>query len=133
MNLSSGFIVRPVATVMMIIAVTLLGVAGYTQLPVAALPTVDTPTIQVTASLPGADPQTMVSSVVTPLERQFGQIAGLQQMTSSAGTGPLHDANRLHLPGQAEPPGFVPAEESGLEEHGPCGAMSRLSLVVGLR
>jgi len=89
MNLSSGFIRRPIATIMLMVAVSLLGVASYRQLPVAALPTVDTPTIQVTASLPGADPQTMASSVVTPLERWFGQIPGLQTMTSSAGTGTM--------------------------------------------
>ncbi len=89
MNLSSGFIRRPVATTMLMVAVVLLGAAGYLQLPVAALPTVDTPTIQVTAQLPGADPQTVVSSLVTPLERQFGEIAGLQSMTSSAGTGTM--------------------------------------------
>lgn len=66
--------VRPIATIMLMIAISALGLASYRRLPVAALPTVDTPTIQVTASLPGADPQTMVASVVTPLERQFGQI-----------------------------------------------------------
>lgn len=72
---------------MMMIAVCASGILSYRRLPVAALPTVDVPTIQVTTSLPGADPQTMVASVVTPLERQFGQIPGLQQMTSSASTG----------------------------------------------
>ena len=87
MSLSSGFIKRPIATIMLMIAISAIGVVSYRRLPVAALPTVDTPTIQVTASLPGADPQTMVASVVTPLERQFGQIPGLQQMTSSASTG----------------------------------------------
>jgi hydrophobe/amphiphile efflux-1 (HAE1) family protein len=89
MIFSSPFIARPVATIMLMVAVVLLGIAGYMQLPVAALPTVDTPTIQVTAGLPGADPQTMASSVVTPLERQFGEIAGLQQMTSNAGAGTM--------------------------------------------
>ena len=87
MNLSAGFIRRPIATIMLMIAVCALGILSYRRLPVAALPTVDTPTIQVTTALPGADPQTMVASVVTPLERQFGQIPGLQQMTSSASTG----------------------------------------------
>ena len=87
MNLSAGFIRRPVTTTMLMVAVCAIGVMAYRRLPVAALPTVDTPTIQITSSLPGADPQTMVASVVTPLERQFGQIPGLQQMTSSASTG----------------------------------------------
>jgi multidrug efflux pump subunit AcrB len=87
MNLSSGFIRRPIATSLLMVAVVALGVIGYLQLPVAALPNVDFPTIQVTAQLPGADPQTTASTVATPLERQFGQIPGITQMTSSSGTG----------------------------------------------
>jgi HAE1 family hydrophobic/amphiphilic exporter-1 len=87
MNLSQSFIRRPIATLMLMVGITLLGIGAYQQLPVASLPTVDSPTIQVTAQLPGADPQTMASSVATPLERQFGQIAGLTQMTSSSGLG----------------------------------------------
>ena len=69
------------------VAIVLLGLIGYELLPVAALPSVDSPTIQVTAQLPGADPQTMASSVATQLERQFGQIPGLAQMTSSSALG----------------------------------------------
>ena len=69
------------------VAVVVLGIISYVLLPVAALPNIDTPTIQVTAQMPGADPQTMASSVATQLERQFGQIPGLTQMTSSSGTG----------------------------------------------
>ena len=87
MNISSGFIRRPVATSLLMVAIVVLGVIGYLQLPVAALPSVDFPTIQVTAQLPGADPQTTASSVATPLERQFGEIPGLSQMTSSSGIG----------------------------------------------
>jgi hydrophobe/amphiphile efflux-1 (HAE1) family protein len=87
MNLSSGFITRPIATALMMVAVVALGIVSYVLLPVAALPDIDTPTIQVTAQMPGADPQTMASSVATQLERQFGQIPGLSQMTSSSGTG----------------------------------------------
>ena len=87
MNLSSGFITRPIATALMMVAVVGLGIVGYRLLPVAALPNIDTPTIQVTAQMPGADPQTMASSVTTQLERQFGEIPGLSQMTSSSGTG----------------------------------------------
>ena len=86
-NLSSGFITRPIATALMMVAVVALGIVSYVLLPVAALPNIDTPTIQVTAQMPGADPQTMASSVATQLERQFGQIPGLRQMTSSSGTG----------------------------------------------
>src|ERR1700692_2437351 len=87
MNLSAFFIHKPIANALIMVAIVLLGLIGYELLPVAALPEVDSPTIQVTAQLPGADPQTMASSVATQLERQFGQIPGLSQMTSSSGTG----------------------------------------------
>jgi len=87
MNLSAAFIRRPIATALLMVAIVLLGIIGYELLPVAALPEVDSPTIQVTAQLPGADPQTMASSVATQLERQFGQIPGLTQMTSSSALG----------------------------------------------
>ncbi len=87
MNISAGFIRRPVATSLLMVAIVALGVAGYLNLPVAALPNVDFPTIQVTAQLPGADARTTASSVATPLERQFGQIPGITQMTSSSGSG----------------------------------------------
>jgi len=87
MNISATFIRKPIATVLLMVAIVLLGAIGYQLLPVAALPDVDSPTIQVTAQLPGADPQTAASSVATPLERQFGQIPGLIQMTSSSALG----------------------------------------------
>jgi hydrophobe/amphiphile efflux-1 (HAE1) family protein len=87
MNISQGFIRKPIATAFLAIGITLIGLVAFFRLPVSALPAVDTPTIQVTAQLPGADPQTMGSSVATPLERQFGQIAGLTAMTSSSGFG----------------------------------------------
>jgi len=87
MSISEGFIRRPVATSLLMVAVVALGVAGYLNLPVAALPNVDFPTIQVSAQLPGADAKTTASSVATPLERQFGQIPGITQMTSSSGSG----------------------------------------------
>src|SRR6516164_9085994 len=83
MNLSAPFIRRPIVTGLLMVTIVLLGFIGYELLPVAALPSVDSPTIQVTAQLPGADPKTVASSVATPLERQFGQIPGLMQMTSS--------------------------------------------------
>src|SRR4029077_19635635 len=86
-NLSSPFIRKPIATSLLMVGIVLLGAIGYQLLPVAALPEVDSPTIQVTAQLPGADPQTVASSVATPLERQFGQIPGLAQMTSSSALG----------------------------------------------
>jgi hydrophobe/amphiphile efflux-1 (HAE1) family protein len=85
MNISATFIHRPIATAMLMAAILLLGLIGYELLPVAALPNIDSPTILVTAQLPGADAQTVASTVTTPLERQFGQIPGLTQMTSSSG------------------------------------------------
>ncbi|HYZ60963.1 MAG TPA: efflux RND transporter permease subunit, partial [Acetobacteraceae bacterium] len=87
MNLSSGFIRRPVATGLLMVAIVLLGGVAYELLPVAALPNVAFPTIAVTAQLPGADPETMADSVATPLEKQFGEIPYLTQMTSSSSTG----------------------------------------------
>jgi len=86
-NLSAGFIRRPVATTLLLAAVGLSGAAAFTLLPVSPLPQVDFPTIAVGASLPGASPETMASSVATPLERQFGRIAGVSEMTSSSSLG----------------------------------------------
>jgi len=86
MNISATFIQRPIATAMLMAAILLLGLIGYELLPVAALPNVDSPTILVTAQFPGADAQTVAGTVTTPLERQFGQIPGLTQMTSSSAT-----------------------------------------------
>jgi len=86
LNISATFIQRPIATSMLMAAILLLGLIGYELLPVAALPNVDSPTILVTAQLPGADAQTVAGTVTTPLERQFGQIPGLTQMTSSSAT-----------------------------------------------
>src|SRR6202453_4002227 len=87
MNIPSAFIRRPVATALLMVAIVLLGATAYEKLPVAALPSVAFPTISVTAQLPGADPQTMASSVATPLEKQFGQIPYLTQMTSTSSLG----------------------------------------------
>ncbi len=87
MNISRPFIERPVATTLLLVGVILAGVAAYTALPVSPLPQVDFPTINVSASLPGASPETMAASVATPLERQFGRIAGVTEMTSSSTLG----------------------------------------------
>jgi hydrophobe/amphiphile efflux-1 (HAE1) family protein len=87
MNVSAPFIVRPIATSLLMAAVLLLGLVAYFMLPVSALPQVDFPTVQVSASLPGASPETMASSVATPLERQFAQIPGVGQMTSTSSLG----------------------------------------------
>ena len=87
MNLSRPFIVRPVATSLLMVALVLVGIVAYRQLPVSALPQVDYPTIQVLTFYPGASPEVMASSVTSPLERQFGQVPGLTQMTSSSSEG----------------------------------------------
>src|SRR5499425_816521 len=87
MNISAPFIQRPIATGLLMVGLLLCGLAAYPLLPVSSLPNVNYPTISVTAQLPGADPQTMASSVATPLELQFGQIAGLTQMTSASALG----------------------------------------------
>jgi multidrug efflux pump len=87
MNLSRPFILRPVATSLLMLALLLAGALAYRLLPVAALPQVDYPTIQVTTLYPGAGPEVMASSVTAPLERQFGQVPGLAQMASSSSGG----------------------------------------------
>ncbi|HMK49261.1 MAG TPA: MdtB/MuxB family multidrug efflux RND transporter permease subunit [Thermodesulfovibrionales bacterium] len=87
MNLSRPFIMRPVATTLIMVAMLLAGAVAYTQLPVSALPQVDYPTIQVRTFFPGASPDVMASSVTAPLERQFGQMPGLTQMTSTSSSG----------------------------------------------
>jgi multidrug efflux pump len=87
MHLSAPFIQRPVATSLLSLALLLAGSVAYSLLPVASLPNVDFPVIGVGAGLPGASPETMASSVATPLERQFGRIAGVNQMTSSSSLG----------------------------------------------
>ena len=86
-NISELFIRRPVMTTLVMLAILLFGIIGYRLLPVSDLPNVDFPTIQVSASLPGASPETMASAVATPLERQFSTIAGLDSMTSTSGLG----------------------------------------------
>ena len=87
MNLSTPFIARPVATALLMAALALLGIAAFPLLPVAPLPQVDFPTVQITATLAGASADTMASSVAAPLERQLGQIAGVTQMTSLSALG----------------------------------------------
>jgi multidrug efflux pump len=86
-SISGPFIVRPVATALLMFGVLLAGGVGYLQLPVSALPQVDYPTIQVLTFYPGASPDVMASSVTTPLERQFGEVPGLTQMTSTSAFG----------------------------------------------
>ena len=87
MSVSSPFIKRPVGTSLLTVGVLLAGILAFRFLPVAPLPQVEFPVINVSASLPGASPETMASAVATPLERQFGRIAGINQMTSSSQIG----------------------------------------------
>src|SRR5476649_2525474 len=87
MNLSSPFVKRPIATVLLTAGVALAGIAAFFVLPVAPLPQVDYPVISVSASIPGASPETMATSVATPLERRLGTIAGVNEITSSSSTG----------------------------------------------
>src|ERR1700729_3603151 len=87
MNVSEPFILRPVATTLLMVAILLSGIVAYTFLPLSTLPEVDYPTIQVQTLYPGASPEVMTSSVTAPLERQFGQMPGLNQMTSASSAG----------------------------------------------
>src|ERR1700676_1566846 len=87
MSPSRPFILRPVATSLLMAGLLLVGAVAYRQLPVSALPQVDYPTIQVLTFYPGASPEVMASSVTAPLERQFGQVPGLNQMTSTSSSG----------------------------------------------
>src|SRR6202046_4268062 len=87
MSLSSPFIQRPIATSLIMLALLIVGMLAYTLLPVSSLPEVDYPTIQVTTFYPGASPAVMASAVTAPLERQFGQMPGLDQMTSTSSNG----------------------------------------------
>src|ERR1700688_4799425 len=87
MNPSRVFILRPIATSLFMIAILLVGIVGYFFLPLSALPEVDYPTIQVQTFLPGASPEVMTSSVTAPLERQFGQMPGLKDMSSISSAG----------------------------------------------
>src|ERR1700674_4205141 len=87
MNLSEPFIRRPVATTLLTIAIAIAGAIAFNVLPVSPLPQVDFPTISVSGSLPGASAEIMASSVATPLERQFGHIAGVTEMTSASALG----------------------------------------------
>jgi HAE1 family hydrophobic/amphiphilic exporter-1 len=97
MNISAIFIRRPVMTTLVMLAIVLFGIMAYRQLPVSDLPNVDFPTIQVSASLPGASPETMAASVATPLERQFSTISGLDSMTSASSLGSTNITLQFNL------------------------------------
>ena len=87
MNISAPFIQRPIATALLMVGLLVGGLVAYPLLPVAALPNINYPTLAITAQLPGTDPQTMASTVASPLELQFGEIPGVTQMTSSSALG----------------------------------------------
>src|SRR3979409_213743 len=97
MNISDVFIRRPIATSLLMLGVLVFGAAAYSLLPVAAPPHVDFPTIPVSAQLPGASPDTMASSVATPLEQQFAAIPGLASMNSTSGQGATSIALQFNL------------------------------------
>jgi len=96
-NIAGAFIRRPVMTTLVMFGILLFGVMGYRLLPVSDLPNVDYPTVSVNASLPGASPETMASAVATPLERQFGRIAGVTEMTSSSQLGSTNVVLQFNL------------------------------------
>jgi len=96
-NLSGPFIRRPVGTTLLTLALVLAGIIGFRLLPVAPLPQVDFPTINISAGLPGASPETMASAVATPLERQFTRIAAVTEMTSTSFLGSTSVALQFDL------------------------------------
>jgi multidrug efflux pump len=104
MSPSGAFIRRPVATTLLAVAIGLAGAVAHPFLPVGPLPQVDFPAISVAAALPGASPETMASSVATPLERQFGRIAGVNEMTSSSFLGTTSITLQFDLTATSTPP-----------------------------
>ena len=116
MNQSRIFIERPVATTLLLAAIALAGSAAFLLLPVSPLPQVDFPTISVSAALPGASPETMASSVATPLERQFGRIAGVTEMTSTSTLGATNVVLQFDLTPQHRCRG---ARRPGRHQRGP--------------
>src|SRR3981189_1261908 len=102
MNISAPFIKRPVGTSLLAAALLLSGALAFKFLPVAPLPQVEFPVISVSAGLPGASPETMASAVATPLERQFGRIAGINQMTSTSQLGSTNNVLHIVLSGNID-------------------------------
>ncbi len=154
MSLPELCIRRPVMTTLLMLAFVIFGLFSYRLLPVAAIPTVDFPTIVVVGHFPGASPETMASSVATPLERQFSTIAGLNSMVSSSGQGVTQitmqfDLNRnidgaaldvqsaltsaaRRLPVQmTTPPSFIKAEPCPSADHLPQFELSHATAVAG--
>ena len=138
MNISAPFIRRPVATTLLTVAVALAGAIGFEVLPVAPLPEVDFPTISVSAGLPGASADIMASSVATPLERQFGHIAGVTEMTSASSLGshfdhhtvrpqPRHRRRGARCGGRHQRRADLPARQPPIESELPQGESRRFA------
>jgi HAE1 family hydrophobic/amphiphilic exporter-1 len=108
MNVPEFFIRRPIMTTLVMMAILVFGIAAYRLLPVSDLPNVDFPTIQVSAGLPGASPETMASAVATPLERQFSTIAGLDSMTSTNALGNTRITLQFNLSRICRPLPLIP-------------------------
>jgi hypothetical protein len=115
MNISAVFIERPVMATSLMAAFLLAGIFGYSNLPVSELPNVDFPTIDVSASLPGADAETMASSVAAPLEKQFSIISGVDSMTSTSGQGTTRITLQFRLDRNID----AAAQDVQGERHGP--------------
>ena len=141
MNISELFIRRPVMTTLVMAGILIFGFMGYRVLPVSDLPNVDFPTIQVTARLPGGSPETMASSVATPLEKQFSTIAGLDSMSSVNALGLTQitlqfaldrgaDARRKQRRQLGQQPGAGP-EQAGLERRVVAGLLQGRDHLVG--
>ena len=113
------FIHRPVATILLSVAITLCGVLGFRLLPVAPLPQVDFPVIMVSASLPGASPETMASSVATPLERALGRIAGVNQRCSARRAGGDQRVAKPVAERDAVTPDLSQGQPVGFADHDP--------------
>src|SRR3954451_9454010 len=106
MTISGGFIKRPIMTTLVMAAILIFGIFAYRLLPVSDLRNVDFPTIQVSASVPGASPETMASSVSTPLEKQFSTIAGIDSMTSTNSLGQTNTPIQFNLSRNLDGPGL---------------------------
>ena len=119
MNISRIFILRPIATSLLMVALLLSGLLAYHYLPMAALPQIDYPTIQVQTLYPGASPEVMAAVVTSPLERQLGTMSGLVQMTSLSSAGASVITLRHQRGGQ--PAAIRPAQPAGLQQGQPGG------------
>jgi multidrug efflux pump len=126
MSISQSFIHRPIATTLLTLAIALAGSLAFYLLPVSPLPQTDSPTISVNAGLPGASPEIVASSIATPLERQFGRIAGVTQMTSQSSLGSANVTLQFDL-SRDQRRAQQPAGQSAGQPHLPEGEPGRLA------